>query len=235
MCPNGKMMMFLIKMVRVKPMFATPITPYSICSRKTKKAKLVFEICLMLLLVTKGGYAMQPPPPPLNIAQLKILIAKADIIVVGKINAVKETEKTIEAILNIEKLLKGKVSGKTILIRETYKNLDPQSSGIDEKDGDESKKIIVSSIAGPSTYHGKYKKGLRILVLMEKIEGTDKYRPLGSGTYVKHLCEFLIEDDGIKTLYFQFDEDIEKYTGSEKQFIGFIKNLILSGSNKRGK
>ena len=208
--------------------------PTLICSRKTRKTKLVFKICLILLFVTKGGYAMQPPPPPLNIAQLKILIAKADIIVVGKINAVKETnetEKTIEATLSIEKLLKGKVSGKTILIRETYKNLNPQFSGIEGKDGDESKKIIVSSIAGPITYHGIYKKGSRMIVFMEKIEGTDKYRPLGSGTYVKHLCEFLIEDDGIKTLYFSFAEDLQKYAGSEKQFVDFLKSLTLSNPN----
>ncbi|MCX6553463.1 MAG: hypothetical protein NTZ12_00385, partial [Candidatus Aminicenantes bacterium] len=90
------------------------------------------------------------------------------------------------------------------------------------------------SIAGPSTYHGKYVQDARTLVLLEKIEGTDKYRPLGSGTYDKHLCEFLIEDDGIKTFYFQFAEDVGKYAGSEKQFIGFINKLIKDSSNKGG-
>jgi hypothetical protein len=91
--------------------------------------------------------------------------------------------------------------------------------------------MIVSSIAGPSTYHGKYLQDARILVLLEKINGTDKYRPLGSGTYDKHLCEFLIEDDGIKTFYFQFAEDVGKYAGSENQFIDFIEKLIIN-SNK---
>jgi hypothetical protein len=33
-------------------------------------------------------------------------------------------------------------------------------------------------------------------------------------------------------LYFQFAEDAGKYAGSEKQFIGFIKILIKSISNK---
>jgi hypothetical protein len=202
--------------------------------RMLKKTKLVFQVCFMLILATKGVYAMQPPPPPLNIAQLKILVAKADIIVVGKINTVNErtdTEKTIEAALRVEKLLKGKVSGNNILIRETYKNLDLQSSDIEKKDGDESKKIIVSSSAGPRTYHGIYKKGSRMIVFLEKIGGTDKYMPLGSGTYVGHLCEFLIEDDGIKTLYFSFAEDLQKYAGSEKQFIDFVKYLTLSKPN----
>jgi hypothetical protein len=219
----------------IQPMFAGPNFPCSICRRKTKKAKLVFGICLMLLLLTEGGYAMQHPPPPLNIAQLKMLIAKADMIVVGKINAVKETEeieKTAEATLSIEKLLKGKVAEKTVVIKETYKIYKPQFLGPGPKDEGESNKIIVSSVAGPSTYHGKYIQGARILVLLEKIEGTDQYRPLGSGTYDKHLCEFPIEDDGIKTFYFHFAEDVGKYAGSENQFIDFINKLIKNSSCK---
>ncbi len=183
---------------------------------------------------------MQPPPPPLNIAQLKMLIAEADVIVVGKINAVIETEeaeeKTVEATLSLEKILKGKVAEKNIFIKEIYKFYKPQLlPGPGSKDEGEPPKMVVSSIAGPSTYHGRYKQGSRIVVLMEKIKGTDKYRPLGSGTYNKHLCEFLIEDDGIKTFYFQFAEDVGKYVGSEKQFIGFIKKIIKSSFNKGGK
>jgi len=182
---------------------------------------------------------MQPPPPPLNIAQLKTLVAQADIIVVGKINEVKETEGTIEATLGIEKLLKGKIAGKTIVIKETYKTFNSSSPALGLKDGGESqKKMIIRSTAGPSAYHGKYKKDSRIIALMEKIEGTDNYRPLGSGTYNKHLCEFLIENDGIKSIeinYFRFAEDVRKYIGSEKQFISFIKKLIKSSSNQGGK
>ena len=213
-------------------MFATPIFPYCICRRKTKKAKLVLGICLILLLIPKGGYAMQPPPPPLNIAQLKMLIAQADLIVVGKVTEVKETEGTIEATLSIEKLLKGKVAGKTIGIKETYKAFNSQPTAPVSKAEGESPKMIVRTIAGPSTYHGKYKQGARILVLLEKIEGSDKYKPLGSGTYNKHLGEFLIEDDGIKTFYFKFAEDVGKYAGCEKQFISIIKELIKSNFNK---
>jgi hypothetical protein len=212
-------------------MFATPTFPYCTCNKKTK---IIFGICLILFLVTKGGYAMQPPPPPLNIAQLKLLISEADMIAVGKINEVKETEGAVEASLCIEKLLKGKVAGKMIVIKETYRINNSQLHSPVSKDEDESQKMIVSSIAGPSTYHGTYKKGSRIIVLMEKIEGTDTYRPLGSGTYNKHLCEFLIEDDGIKTYYFKFAEDVGKYIAGEKQFIGFIKKLIKSSSNKGG-
>jgi len=122
-------------------------------------------------------------------------------IVVGKINAVQETgeaEITVKAIVGIEKILKGRVAGKTIVIRETYKTYQPELIGPGSKGEDESLKMVVSDIAGPSAYHGKYVRDARILVLLEKIPGTDQYRPLGSGTYDKHLCEFLIEDDGIK-------------------------------------
>jgi hypothetical protein len=189
----------------------------------------------MLLLVAKGGYAMQPPPPPLNIAQLKTLIAQADLIVVGKVTEVKETEGTIEATLSIEKLLKGKSAGKTIAIKETYKPANFQTPSLGSKDGVESPQMIVRSTAGPTAYHGKYTQGVRIFVLLEKIAGTDNYRPLGSGTCDKHLGEFLIEDDGIKTtFYFQFAEDVGKYAVSEKNFAGIIKKLIKSNLNKKG-
>ena len=193
-------------------------------------------ICLLLLLVPKGGYAMQPPPPPLNIAQLKMLIAEADLIVVGKINAVKEADGTVEATVHIEKLLKGKVAGNTIAIEETYKPASFQTPAPGSKNEGESPQMIVRSTAGPGAYHGKYKKGSRIVVLLEKIEATGNYRPLGSGTYNKHLCEFLIENDGIKSIetnYFRFAEDVGKYTATENKFTGFIKKLIKSNSNKR--
>ena len=186
---------------------------------------------------------MQPPPPPLNLAQLRMLTSEADLIAVGKIDRVKETEgvnggetkKTVEAVLSVEKLLKGKVAGKTIIIKETYKTFDSQLPGLGPKDKGEPKKMIVSSRAGPSCYHGRYRQGMRIVVLLEKIKGIDEYRPLGSGTYDKHLCEFLIEDDGIKTFYFKFADDVGKYAGCEEQFIGFIRKLIESGSDKERK
>ncbi len=202
--------------------------------------KLVLGICVILLLVIKGGYAMQPPPPPLNIAQLQMLIEKADVIVVGQIDEIKETEKTektektVEATLSIEKLLKGKVAGKTITIRETYKTYKPELVDHASRDESAPKKTIVKSIAGPRAYHGKYRQGERVLVLLEKIEGSDRYRPLGSGTYNKHLCEFLIGDDGVRTYYFQLSDDVGKYRTNEKQFVDFIESLIRSSLNKQG-
>jgi hypothetical protein len=216
-------------------MFAASIFPCSIRDGKIEKTRLVWGICLILLLVAKGGYAMQPPPPPLNAAQLKTLVEKADLIIVGKVIAVKEADGTLEATVHIEKLLHGKTAVRIIEIKETYKPASFQKPAPELKDGGESPQQPLRAIAGPSTYHGKYQEGSRILVLLEKIEGTTKYRPLGSGTHNKYLCEFIIENDGIKsslTDYFRFAEDVEKYAATEIKFTGFIKKLIKSDFNK---
>lgn len=181
--------------------------------------RMVLGMCLMLLLVTERGYAMQPPPPPLNAAQLKILLSDADVVVVGKISAVRETDNSIEVALKVEKRLKGRLASKTIQIKEMYKRV--QAPNRDSKNNE-----IVGMVAGPSSYHGSYKKGSRIVVLLKKIEGSKSYMPLGSGTYDKHLCEFIIEKHKIRTLNFKFADDVEQHAGQEKDFIGFIKKIM---------
>ena len=216
-----------------------------LCIRKREiiRAKSVLSACVMFFLVAKIGYGMQPPPPPLDIMQLKRLISEADVIVVGKIDRVKEsknvnggqTKKSIEVILSVEKLLKGEISDKLIIIKETYPTLDSLKSDPTQlpRDKGAPKKAIIGLRAGPSCYHGKYKQGERIIVLLANIEGTGGYKPLGSGTYDKHLCEFPIENDGIKTFYFRFAADLVQYVGSEEKFIGLIRSLIDSNSEKK--
>ncbi len=192
----------------------------------------------VLLLVLNAGYAMQPPPPPLNLTKFKDLISLADIIAVGKIGAVRQTDKlvngemrrTVEADLSIEKLLKGKVPAKNLTIQESYPVLNPPAPGAASKGGNESKGMIVGMKAGPSAYHGQYSTGMRIVVLLEKAPGTQGYRPLGSGSYDKYLCEFLLEKDGIKTLYFRFAEDMSHYAKSEDHFVQLINRLCNPGS-----
>ena len=176
---------------------------------------------------------MQPPPPPLNIAQLKTLVAQADLIIVGRIKAVQEAEGTVGATVCIEKLLKGKAAGKTIEIKETYKPASFQKPSPESKIEADPSKAIVASIAGPATYHGKYRKDGRIIVLLGKIEGTGNYRPLGSGTYDKHLCVFPIENRGIQTFYFRFGEDVEKFAEDEDRFVCFVRKTIKSYSENR--
>jgi hypothetical protein len=175
---------------------------------------------------------MQPPPPPLNLQELRNLVSEAEVIVVGKIGKVKEIDsvngtearKTLEVILNIEELLKGDVSGKTIVIKETYPTFDSPKTG-PAQGVQGPPKTIIGLRAGPSCYHGRYKEGERIIVLLAKIVGTNEYKPLGSGTYDKHLCAFPIEGDGIQTFYFRFAADVANHSGSEKKFIDLIKRL----------
>lgn len=183
---------------------------------------------------------MQPPPPPLNSSQLQELIAEADIIVVGKIDRVEKTEAsiktgkeiTIKVILQVEKLLKGRVSGKYVQIKESYPSFNSVTTNLSSKENEEVQRAIISTRAGPCLYHGKYKEGARIIVLLKKIERANEYQLLGSGTYDQHLCEFLIENGGIKTLYFKFADDLEKYAQSEDKFTDLIKKLSGKKSSK---
>jgi len=214
----------------------------SLCIRKREiiRAKSVLSACVMFFLVAKIGYGMQPPPPPLDIMQLKRLISEADVIVVGKIDRVKEsksvnggqTKKSIEVILSVKKLLKGEVSGKAVFIKESYPVFAPLTPGSVPRTEGVPKKAIIGLRAGPSCYYGRYKQGDRIIVLLANIEGTGGYKPLGSGTYDKHLCEFPIENDVIKTFYFRFATDLVQYVGSEEKFIDLIKSLIHSDSGR---
>jgi len=176
---------------------------------------------------------MQPPPPPLDSVQLQKIIAEADVIVVGQIERVKKTEEVdgakkiiVEAVVKVEKLLKGKVPSKDIRIRESYPSFSSITVEPTSKEDTRTQKTIISTVAGPRCYHGRYQEGARIVVLLAVIEGAGEYKPLGSGTYDKHLCEFLIENGSIKTLYFKFADDVERYTQSEKKFISLIERLL---------
>ena len=177
---------------------------------------------------------MQPPPPPLDSTQLQKLIAEADVIVVGQIDRVKKSEEvtearkkiTTEVIVKIEKVLKGKIPGKDICIKESYPGFSAVTVEPTSKENIKAQKTIIPTVAGPRCYYGRYQEDARIIALLAEIEGTNQYKPLGSGTYDKHLCEFLIENGGIKTLYFRFADDVEKYAHSEDDFIGLIKRLL---------
>jgi len=186
---------------------------------------------------------MQPPPPPLTVVELKKLVSEADVIVVGEVGRIRETDSIdkgeknksteIEVSLKLKKLLKGEVSSKTIRIKECLTAFGFVRGGARSKNmKNKPEKEIVGVRVGPRYYHGKYMQGDRIIVLLSKIEGTDEYAPLGSGTYDKYLCEFLIKDAWIRAFYFKFADDVGKYVGSEEQFVGLIKKLIESDSEK---
>lgn len=207
-------------------------------NKKTRLIKFSLSIPIVLVLFVTGAYAMQPPPPPLNLTQLKHLITLADVIVAGRIATVKETQtvyegkraQTVEAVLNVEKVLKGKVTSDSIIIKETYSVLNPPRTAVSPKQKGEPKKTIIGLTARPSRYHGEYAQGVQVLVLLERIAGCREYKPLGSGTYDEYLCEFVIGKGGVQTRYFKFAEDLKKYTGSEAQFIALIERLRDSGA-----
>ena len=186
---------------------------------------------------------MQPPPPPLTVIELKKLVSEADVIVVGEIGKIRETDSIdkgeknksteVEVTLKLEKLLKGEVSSKTIHIKECHPAFDSVRVGAGLKNmKNKSEKEIVGVRVGPRYYQGKYVQGAKIIMLLSRVEGTDEYEPLGSGTYDKYLCEFLIKDGGVRAFYFRFADDVGKYVGSEEQFVGLIRKLIESDSEK---
>jgi hypothetical protein len=142
----------------------------------------------------------------------------------------------VEVTLKLEKLLKGEVSSKTIHIKECHPAFDSVRVGAGLKNmKNKPKKEIVRVRVGPRYYQEKYVQGARIIMLLLRVEGTDEYESLGSGTYDKYFCEFLIKDGGIRAFYFRFADDIGKYVGLEEQFVGLIRKLIKSDSEKDNK
>jgi len=189
---------------------------------------------VVILSLSKFGHAIQPPPPPLTLSQFQQLIAESGVIAIGEVIQVANSEKssdrvkevTTTVILRPEKILKGETTGKDILIIETYPDYDSVTTDLTSKKSEGGPMAIVSMNAGPRPYHGRYKEGSRIIIFLEEVTGTNEYRPLGSGTYDKYLCEFLIKTSGIQTIYYQFDDDLKKHAQSEDEFVGLIKKTI---------
>ncbi len=181
---------------------------------------------------------MQPPPPPLSIEHLKIMVDKADAIVVGSVKDIKKTDeirnhqkgKRVDVTLEVKTLLKGKGIADTLHIREWF-----SENGIVETKLPKKGKLsepkhsvkVVRMTAGPNAYHGQYRKGFNVIILLKKVGEPGIFKPLGAGTYDMYLCEFLIENNKIKPIsYFSFAGDIKEYAGSERQFVNLIKTLL---------
>lgn len=201
----------------------------------TDLSKFTLACLFTVFCAASTGYAMQAPPPPLNIEKLGKLVSDADLIVVGKVGKVEEVETesekeikiALDVILNVEKVLKGDVPGETIVIKESYPSFAvPTTRGPEEERMGSGQKSVAGFRAGPGRYHGKYTLGNRIIIFLEKITEMDAYKPLGSGTYDEYLCEFLIEDQGVKTLYFRFADDLVKHAETEQEFVGLIRGLL---------
>lgn len=217
------------------------LTTLDNCSRYGDMASIFTVMKLTVLLkyvaliaaLPNVGYAVQPPPPPLGISQLRELIRRSDLVVVGKIKDVNEAEKTVDvkketrinAILEIEKILKGVYGGANLVLEESYSThcaMRPHHTPTTSK---KHEKTIARERSGPIQYHGVYRKGARIIALLVPVKGAGTYQPLGSGTYDEYLCEFLIENGTVRTVNSSFEADIERYARSESGFTDLIVKL----------
>lgn len=191
-------------------------------------------VCTALLLVSDAGHAMQPPPPPLSVLQLERLVAAADVIALGEIVEVAEIDapgaageiQATQAVMQVERLLKGKLRGNRLLIREPAYSAAPPVKTSKTAQGSKPRETIAHTGAGPSPYHGRYRKGNRVIMLLEPTTDGAAFKPLGAGTYDGYLCEFFIEEDHIATRYFELAEDAAVHAESEERFIRLIDSLL---------
>ncbi|MBM9513713.1 hypothetical protein [Desulfogranum marinum] len=179
-------------------------------------------------------YSMQPPLPPLNIIEFKKLVLEAELIVLGKIEKTEETipgkgevEKTIEITVNVEKYFAQSNCGQTVNVLETVPILESEKTlSIPGNSGSKSGQILTVFRAGPSSYHGRYLLGERVILFLAEIGKACQFRLLGSGAYDKHLCKFSITNSGITATSYCFAADLEPYAKSEKAFIQLIDSFV---------
>ena len=131
-----------------------PMRPFR-CIPNRQAQTVLFALATLFLFI-EVGYTMQPPPPPLNLEQLKELISSSDVIALGTIDAVEKTEsvvgmetrRTVEAVLIVEKLIKGQVPEKSLVIIETYPVLNPSLPAAAPKGENKPEKVIIGMKAG---------------------------------------------------------------------------------------
>lgn len=187
--------------------------------------------------------AMQPPPPPLDARTLAALAATADAVALVRVTDVRVIQipgasddgprRVVEATAEVERCLSVAPCGPVVRIREEAWD-DPSKSVVPED------APISSMVAGPRPYHADYHVGDRLLALLEKTGQPDLYRPLGSGTYDRHLGVFVLGEAGVRPFFFSLAPDLAAHADSETAFLDFIaKNLGLpkkeSGSRTTGR
>ena len=174
--------------------------------------------------------AVRPPLKPLNSEQFQKMIADADVIVTGTIVSVR-LSKTLQPPLETvmihvtmtpERILKGDRLTESITIEESYR----QFSVDDVEDVSDSsysmEKPVTVRISGPAPPVGRYRNGDRVLVFLKSIDGSNQYRPLGSGNHDVYLGVFGITSDGVKPDRYQFDDVVTGHAKSEVSFLNFI-------------
>ena len=201
---------------------------------ETKFLITVFACILFCVGLNMEAKAVRPPLKPLSSEELHEMIADSEVIAVGTVASVT-VSKTLQAPLETvvthvtvtpERILKGNKAMEAIEIEESY-----QQFSRDEEEsvpgGDHGKgKGVMARVAGPAPPVGRYREGTKILVLLKSIEGSKRYRPLGSGSHDAYLGVFQITSAGVKSDRYGFDEIVSGHARSETGFINFIISII---------
>ena len=180
---------------------------------------------ILICIPTMEALAVRPPLKPMNKAQPHLVAVEARVIAVGTVRRVSQSKTpggrletvTIEATIQPEKILKGEKTG-AIKIEESYTQYAPRDAGRDTG--------ITAHVAGPAPSVGRYTEGSRVLVFLKGIEGSTRYRPLGSGDHDAYLGVFQITAEGVRSDRYRFDEFLSGYAHSETDFLNLTLSLL---------
>lgn len=192
----------------------------------------LFFIAFYYVIPTMEADAVRPPPKPLNIERLRKMISEADVIATGTVTNVTQSKTsqppletvTIHVTLAPEKILKTDRSMPTIEIEESYQRFSMNGEKSLSNGHHVTEKAVTAQTAGPAPPVGRYKDGDRVLVFLKLQAGSNRYRPLGSGSYDAYLGMFQITSKGVTSDNYRFDETISGYAHTEADFLKFISS-----------
>lgn len=181
-------------------------------------------VCLWLCFYIEA-LAVRPPLKPLDMENLRKIVADAEVIAVGRVTSVTRSKVlhppretvSIQVDMAVERVLKGDKSIRTIAIEESYEQFSPEDANAGNP---------VARKAGPAPAVGVYREGDRMLVCLKRIDGSNLYRPLGSGNYNAYLGVFQISPDGIASDRYMFDEALSKYAAKSDSLLALISSMI---------
>ena len=169
---------------------------------------------------------------PLGTKELGRMVADSEVVAAGTVTCATLSKTwqgpletvIIDAVFRPDRVLKGDNIAGTLRIMESYQEIsigDPQgTSGARPGKGRKAR--------GPSTDPpvGRYEEGSRLIVFLNRVEGSDQYHPFGSGSHKSYLGLFRIAPEGVTSDRHGFDETVSGHAGSEAGFISFIVSII---------
>lgn len=179
---------------------------------------------------------MRPPLKPLSSEKFHEMIADAEVIAIGTVTLVtfsKTLQPPLETVvthvtITLERILKGNKAMESIKVEESFQQFSMDDVESVPGGGHAKGKGVTARVAGPTPPVGRYQDGTRLLVFLKSVEGSEQYRPLGSGNHDAYLGVFQITSEGVKSDRYGFDEIVSRYAKSETGFINFIISIIGS-------